>query len=271
MEEIEITSEQEKTVEQEMEITLEQENAKEQKIELMSEGGYGGESIKEVHIGTSEPTDESSVIWVDPSGEADKIPTKVSELENDKNYINSIPSEYITETELNEKGYLTEHQDLSEYATKKELPTKVSELENDSGFITDIPDVPTKTSQLENDSGFLEYIGVFYDWTELDSYEFKGDNLFVFRLSGVFSAYMGNCIGQYSGFKVGGNYIYKYIECYNLTTQQSLSVDMLNKKVIVKQMNIQDTNDYFANTGLDDILQEIGGQLNGIEELLGGI
>ena len=41
------------------------------------------------------------------------IPTKVSDLTNDKNYISSIPSEYVTETELNAKGYLTSHQDIS--------------------------------------------------------------------------------------------------------------------------------------------------------------
>ena len=38
--------------------------------------------------------------------------------------------------------YLTEHQDLSDYALKTELPTvptKVSELANDSGFINSIP------------------------------------------------------------------------------------------------------------------------------------
>lgn len=38
--------------------------------------------------------------------------------EKGKTALQSIPSEYITETELNEKGYLTEHQDLSAYATK---------------------------------------------------------------------------------------------------------------------------------------------------------
>jgi hypothetical protein len=36
------------------------------------------------------------------------IPTKVSQLTNDKNYLTSIPSEYITETELEEKNYATE-------------------------------------------------------------------------------------------------------------------------------------------------------------------
>ena len=67
------------------------------------------------------------------------IPTKVSQLENDSNYLSYIPEEYITETELNAKGYLTEHQDLSAYATKDEIPTvpsKVSELTNDSNYQT---------------------------------------------------------------------------------------------------------------------------------------
>ena len=35
------------------------------------------------------------------------VPTKVSELTNDKNYLTAVPGEYVTETELNAKGYLT--------------------------------------------------------------------------------------------------------------------------------------------------------------------
>lgn len=38
----------------------------------------------------------------------DEIPTNISAFNNDKGYLTSIPDEYITETELNEKGYLTE-------------------------------------------------------------------------------------------------------------------------------------------------------------------
>ena len=52
-----------------------------------------------------------------------EIPSKVSQLENDSNYLSSIPEEYVTETELNAKGYLTEHQDLSAYALKTEIPS----------------------------------------------------------------------------------------------------------------------------------------------------
>lgn len=62
------------------------------------------------------------------------VPTKVSQLQNDKNYLTAVPSEYITETELNAKGYLTEHQDISGKADKSEIPTKTSQLQNDSNF-----------------------------------------------------------------------------------------------------------------------------------------
>ena len=42
-----------------------------------------------------------------------KIPTKVSQLTNDSGYLKSVPEEYITETELSSKGFITEHQDIS--------------------------------------------------------------------------------------------------------------------------------------------------------------
>ena len=54
------------------------------------------------------------------------IPTKTSQLANDNNFLTSVPSEYITETELNEKGYLTEHQDISKLALKTELHSHVN-------------------------------------------------------------------------------------------------------------------------------------------------
>lgn len=41
---------------------------------------------------------------------------------NEQGFIKEIPSEYITESELDAKGYLTEHQDLSEYAKKSDIP-----------------------------------------------------------------------------------------------------------------------------------------------------
>lgn len=87
------------------------------------------------------------------------IPTKVSELENDRNYLTehqdisgkqdkitdldtiranaelgatalrSIPEEYITETELNNKKYLTE-QSIVNYYTKEEIDDMISSINN---------------------------------------------------------------------------------------------------------------------------------------------
>ena len=105
------------------------------------------------------------------------IPAKLSDLMNDVGFINAIPNEYITESELDSKGYLTEHQDLSSYATKvyvndainnastgnvdltdyakkSEIPSKTSELINDSNFITSIPTEYVTESEL-NSKGYL--------------------------------------------------------------------------------------------------------------------
>ena len=103
------------------------------------------------------------------------VPKKVSELTNDVGYITaaevpktdlsayakktdipdvsgfitSIPSEYVTESELNAKGYLTQHQDISHLAPKTSIPTKVSQLANDSNYLTSIPSNYITEAELE--------------------------------------------------------------------------------------------------------------------------
>ena len=52
------------------------------------------------------------------------IPTKVSQLQNDSNFLTSVPAEYVTETELSEKGFITESELNETYATKVELAEK---------------------------------------------------------------------------------------------------------------------------------------------------
>ena len=110
-----------------------------------------------------------------------KIPTKVSELDNDA-------------------GYLTEHQDLSEYAKKSEIPSveglaseefvlkKIAEAEladqdvDLSAYYTKsevdalIPEVPTKVSELTNDAGYITAADVpatdlsnYYNKTETEN------------------------------------------------------------------------------------------------------
>ena len=69
------------------------------------------------------------------------IPTKTSKLTNDSGFLTSIPSEYVTETEMNEaianvsSGYATKDE-LNTKANTSDIPTKVSELYNDSYFVT---------------------------------------------------------------------------------------------------------------------------------------
>ena len=75
------------------------------------------------------------------------VPTKTSQLTNDSNFLTAIPSEYITETELDNKGYLTQHQSLSEYAKKSEIPDV-------SHFITSIPEEYVTETELNN-KGYL--------------------------------------------------------------------------------------------------------------------
>ena len=55
------------------------------------------------------------------------IPTKTSQLTNDSSFITSIPNEYVTETELTSKGYLTSHQDISGKADKSTLTAHTSD------------------------------------------------------------------------------------------------------------------------------------------------
>ncbi len=74
-------------------------------------------------------------IDLDSYAKTSEIPTKVSQLNNDSNYLSSIPEEYVTDIELEAKGYLTEHQDLSNYATKDDINDKMSLPKNEEGDV----------------------------------------------------------------------------------------------------------------------------------------
>ena len=108
-----------------------------------------------------------------------KVPTKTSELTNDKHFItleelpnsgagtgtltikknNAVQGTFTPTQDENVTINLTVPLKVSElindtgFITNASIPTKTSQLTNDSGFITDA-NIPTKTSQLENDSGF---------------------------------------------------------------------------------------------------------------------
>ena len=67
-----------------------------------------GETDAAINVAVSE---------IDLSGYALK-----SEIPDVSGFISEIPSEYVTESELNAKGYLTEHQSLEGYALKTDIP-----------------------------------------------------------------------------------------------------------------------------------------------------
>lgn len=73
------------------------------------------------------------------------IPTKTSDLSNDSGFLTSVPSEYVTDTELDGKGY----------ALASDIPTKTSELTNDSNFLTSIPEEYVTDTELE-EKGFAK-------------------------------------------------------------------------------------------------------------------
>lgn len=103
-----------------------------------------------------------------------KIPTKLSQLQNDKNYIDNSVNNLVnyTKTEVLQEN-------LALKADKSELPTALSELDNDTNFITsevnnlshyydktsidtklnlkaDKSEIPTKLSELTNDKNYID-------------------------------------------------------------------------------------------------------------------
>ena len=104
-----------------------------------------------------------------------KVPTKTSELTNDKHFVTleELPNSNVGEGTLTIKknnavqGTFTPTQD-EDVTINLTVPLKVSELINDTGFITNAG-IPTKTSQLTNDSGFITNAGIPTKTSQLEN------------------------------------------------------------------------------------------------------
>ena len=72
------------------------------------------------------------------------VPTKVSQLENDSNFLTSVPAEYVTETELSAKNYATTIELTSGLATKAN--TEDLAVVATSGSYNDLTDKPAAYS-----------------------------------------------------------------------------------------------------------------------------
>lgn len=140
---------------------------------------------------------------------APSVPTKVSELQNDANYITlqQVPTVVVPTkvSELqNDANYLTEHQSLADYAKKSDLPavpTKVSAFENDANYLTEhqsladyakkseLPIVPTKVSELTNDANYITLADVPAIPTKVSAFENDAQYITKTTFDGVIEGY----------------------------------------------------------------------------------
>lgn len=101
---------------------------------LQGFGGYDGTNLVVEDNGTEtlNPNIKSVQQIINEKADTSAIPTKVSQLTNDTNFITSYTetdpvftrekTNYYTKTEIDNKGYLTAHQSLDDYAKKTEIP-----------------------------------------------------------------------------------------------------------------------------------------------------
>ena len=84
-------------------------------------------------------------------------------------------STFATKTWVEGKGYLTEHQSLTEYAKKSEIPTKTSQLTNNSGYLTEHQSLKTINGESIVGTGNITISGGsadlsnYYTKTEIDN------------------------------------------------------------------------------------------------------
>lgn len=73
---------------------------------------------------------------------------KKSDLPDVSKFITEIPAEYVTKTELNNKGFLTEHQDLSDYAKKTDVPS-IEGLASETFVLTKIAEAELSDKEVD--------------------------------------------------------------------------------------------------------------------------
>ena len=111
----------------------------------------------------------SDIPSLDGYAKTSEIPSKVSELENDSNYLSSIPEEYVTETELSAKGYLTEHQDISGKVDKVDGKSLIADTEIERlASVDNYDDTQVKTQIQAVANGLMDSVGYSADYKTID-------------------------------------------------------------------------------------------------------
>lgn len=130
---------------------------------------YTKSEVNELIDNIDIPTGETPTVDLSNYYTKDEVNDLIPSTEG---FIKEIPSEYVTETELNDKGYITEHQSLEGYAKLSDIPTDyiksipseyITETElNEKGYITtqyDDTEVLNRISALESEiSGVTQQI-----------------------------------------------------------------------------------------------------------------
>lgn len=98
----------------------------------------------------------------------EEIPTKVSQLNNDSGYISRVPDEYVTETELEQKGYATKQEipDVKEFVKTSDADKK---YQPKGDYLTEIPDEYINSDELS------ESLKNYATKTDLSGKQDKGD------------------------------------------------------------------------------------------------
>ena len=99
--------------------------------------------ISAIPTKTSDLTNDSGFITEE---DIPAIPTKTSQLANDSGFLTEVPSEYVTETELNNKGYLTSYTE-----TDPTVPAWAKEKTKPTYTYNEITEKPTLFSGSYND------------------------------------------------------------------------------------------------------------------------
>ena len=98
-------------------------------------------------------------------------------------YLTSVPSEYVTDEELNEKGYLTEHQDISGKADKLYVDTELAKKSDKThthsyNNLTDKPTIPS-TANLATKTELTNGLATKANKSEIPSLEGYATETFV--------------------------------------------------------------------------------------------
>lgn len=117
-----------------------------------------GQNIYDEYLWVNEKYEKLGTREIDLTAYAKKteLPTKTSQLTNDSGFLTNVPEEYVTETELNGKGYQTGAQVTQEITNAtKDMATNtgVEEKLEDYALKTEIPAVES-ISNSEIDSLF---------------------------------------------------------------------------------------------------------------------